>query len=107
MSMKITSVEQFKQVLADHPKVVADFFATWCGPCKMLSPILEKVAEANADVCFVKIDTDEMPTRPLSIEYGIQYLPTLVFIKNGSVVNKEVGFSSQEELQAKLESVFA
>ena len=65
--------------------VLVDFFATWCGPCKMLGPVLEEIANDRVDVKIVKIDTDECPN--LSKEYGIMSVPTLMLFKNGEVVS--------------------
>ncbi len=81
--------------------VLVDFFATWCGPCKMLGPILEEIANDRVDVKIVKIDTDECPN--LSKEYGIMSVPTLMLFKNGEVVSTNHGFMPKEKLTKWLE----
>lgn len=79
--------------------VVADFFAKWCNPCKILSPLLEGMDKANKDtaVKFVKIDVDE--EQELSGLFGVMSIPTVVFFKDGKVVNQRVGVSSAEDYQ--------
>ncbi|XP_019875278.1 thioredoxin-2 [Aethina tumida] len=64
--------------------VVIDFFATWCGPCKMISPKLEELAQEYSDVVFLKVDVDE--NEEIAMEYNISSMPTFVFIKNGATV---------------------
>ena len=84
----------FNKLLDNKSTFVVDFFATWCGPCKMMGAVLEKVApEQNFDI--LKIDIDENPQ--LAESYGVMVVPTLLFIKNGEVVGRESGFFSQEK----------
>ena len=77
-------------------KVLVDCFATWCGPCKMLSPIIEEVANEINDCSFYKLDVDEAEN--ISKQYGIMSIPTLLLFKDGKLVNQTVGFKSKEEL---------
>lgn len=77
-------------------KILVDFFATWCGPCKMLAPILAEFAESRDDVKVCKLDVDE--AAPLAIKYGVNVIPTLILFENGSVVKKEVGFMDKSQL---------
>ena len=73
---------------------IVDFYADWCGPCKMLAPILESLNDLN----IIKVNIDEF--RDLAIKYGIMSVPTMIFYKNGSEVGKETGFRSKEELES-------
>ncbi|MFB2920716.1 MULTISPECIES: thioredoxin [Aerosakkonema] len=84
--------------------VLVDFFATWCGPCQMMAPILEQVnAQMQGRVKIVKIDTDKYPR--LASEYGIQALPTLVLFKNGKPVNRIEGVLSGPQLVQHLRTL--
>ena len=82
-------------VLINDKVVIVDFFATWCGPCKMLSPVIEQLSERFNDVKFVKIDVDECPN--VSKSYGIMSVPTLLKFKNGSLVDTKIGYINIEE----------
>ena len=78
--------------------VLVDFFATWCGPCKMLSPVLEEVSEENPNVSILKIDVDEVGE--LAARYGIQSIPTLMLFKNGQRVETRTGYQNKNQLVA-------
>ena len=91
--MKIVSKEEF-DVISRSGNVVVDFYADWCGPCKMLGAVLEKVAP-EYDFDILKIDIDENPQ--LAESYEVMVVPTLLFIKDGEVVGRESGFFSQEK----------
>lgn len=81
--------------------VIADFWASWCGPCKMLSPILDEVSEEIADVKFIKINVDENPDTPA--QYRVGSIPTLMAFKDGKVVDTMVGFKPKAELKNFIE----
>lgn len=85
-----------EEVLKSDKKVLVDFWADWCGPCKMLSPVIDKLAEELDDVkvCTVNVDTE--PT--ISIEYNIMSIPTLIVFENCVEVNRSVGLVSKEEV---------
>ena len=84
--------------------VVVDFFATWCPPCKALSPLLNRVAGAYAGkVAFVKVNTDE--AQELAAEFGIRSIPTLAFMKGGKVVNTLVGLRGEVDIKAAVEAL--
>ena len=83
---------------------VLDFWATWCGPCRMLSPVVESLAEKYAGrVAFGSVNVDD--EEALAIEYGVSVIPTLFFLKKGVVVNKTVGVRPESELTAILEDM--
>lgn len=95
--IKHTNENDFnKDVIENNKLVIIDFFATWCMPCKMLAPIFEEVADKYTDVDFFKIDIDQNPN--LVQQFGIDSVPTLIFIKDGKVVNQEIGVRSSSEL---------
>lgn len=95
--MKITTENFEKEVLNSEVPVLVDFFATWCGPCKMMSPLVEELAkEMEGKAKVYKVDTDE--ERDLAIKYGIMSIPTFIVFKNGEPVGKAVGMRDKEEL---------
>ena len=104
MSLTVNNALDFDKIIAENDLVLVDFFATWCYPCKMLSPILEKAEQDYANVKFVKVDVDR--AQELAIRYRIQYMPSLVFIKKGVTAALEVGFKSREELDALIEKYY-
>ena len=81
--------------LINGDKVIVDFYADWCGPCRMLGPIVEEVCNSN-NIKLVKVNVDENPE--IAKEYGIMSIPTLILFKDGSEIKKNVGFLSEEEL---------
>lgn len=91
MVTPITSAAEFDSAIANTDKlVVVDFFATWCGPCKMIAPMVEKFSEQYAEgAIFLKVDVDQLPE--LAQRYEISAMPTLAFIKNGKEITKVVG----------------
>lgn len=95
---KIINTSQFRgSVEENQGVVVVDFFATWCGPCKMLAPILEDIASSRDDMKIVKIDVDQNPN--LSKEFAIMSVPTLILFKNGEIIATEHGFMPASALE--------
>ena len=94
--MKVTSSNFEEEVLNSDKTVLIDFYADWCGPCKMFSPIVESVAEENEDIKVVKIDVDN--AQDLAIKYQVMSIPTIVVIKNGKEVNRNVGVVSKSQI---------
>lgn len=84
------------EVLKEEGLVVVDFFATWCGPCKMLGPVLEDIQEEMKDVKIVKVDIDE--NKNAADNYGVKNIPTIKIFKDGKEVTTTVGFSPKEVL---------
>ena len=83
---------------------MVDFFATWCGPCQELSPILVELdKQYNGEVQFYKVDVDE--SQDCAIRYGVNAMPTLVFFKDGKEIEREVGFLPKEELEELIEEL--
>ena len=95
MALKITK-DNYDSVIATDKPVLLDFFATWCGPCKMMSPIIEKIATEHPEYVVGKIDVDEEGA--LATTFGIVSIPTLVVVKNGEVVNKAVGYRTKDQI---------
>lgn len=100
--IKHISEENFEQdVLKAEGFVLVDFWAPWCGPCKMLGPVLEELAEELKDrVQIVKLNVDE--NRNLAVKYEVMGIPTMIIFNNGVVVESIVGFSGKETLKNKL-----
>ena len=100
--LKITADDFKKEVLEESKTVLIDFYADWCGPCKMLAPVVEAVAKENTNTKFVKINVDD--AQDLAMEYNVMSIPTLVVIKNGKEVNRVVGLVNKSELMGIINS---
>lgn len=83
--------------------VVVDFYANWCGPCKMLGPVLEDIASSRAEISVVKVDVDKHDT--LAREFGIMSIPTIIIYKNGTLMKKLVGFMPEEALLDEINNI--
>ncbi len=105
MTISITK-ENFEEEIALSPlPVVLDVYATWCGPCQQMMPILEELEKELSDKYkFVKLNVDE--AREISIEYGVTSVPTFVFIKDNEVKGKETGYMSKDALREKIKEAF-
>ena len=101
---KVINDANIAEVLASGTPVVIDFWATWCGPCRVLGPTVEEVAEEYADKAIVaKCNVDDC--EDISMKYGIRNIPTLVFIKNGEVVDRTVGVVSKQDIVSRIEKL--
>lgn len=92
----IEKIEEFDKIIKNN-LVLVDFYATWCGPCQMLSPILEELEKENKNLTIVKIDVDKNET--LARSHGVMSIPTIEIYKEGTLTNKQIGYLSKEELQ--------
>ena len=91
------TADNFEELVVKSPKkVLLDFWATWCGPCKMIAPIVEEIAEENGDILVGKVNVDE--EMALAIKFGISSIPTLLVLEGGTVVNKGVGYMPKESV---------
>lgn len=95
-TLKITDENFEQEVLKAEGTVIVDFYADWCGPCKMQAPIIEKIAEENPNVKVGKLNVDENPN--LAVKYEIMSIPTILIIKNGQIVRELVGLTDKEEI---------
>ena len=101
---KAVNDANFAEVLNSEIPVVVDFWATWCGPCKAIAPIIDELAvEFEGKVLVCKCNVDECDDVPM--DYGIRSIPTLLFFKGGEVVDRHVGVISKADLAAKLDSM--
>ncbi len=103
---KIVTDANFQtEVLQSPVPVMVDFWAEWCGPCRMLGPVIERIAGANAGrIAVGKMNVDENPATPQ--KYGIQGIPTVIFFKNGEVAKQLVGYQAQEKIQKVIDELF-
>ena len=98
---KVATNTNFKELIADSKLVIVDFWATWCGPCRMISPILDELEEEMADkISVVKVNVDDADE--IAAQYRIMSIPTLLFIKNGQIVDKTVGAMPKPALVEKI-----
>ena len=88
--------ENFNDFIKNNSLCVVDFWATWCGPCRMLAPILEDVSETRDDAKFLKVDVDE--NYDLAKSFGIMSVPTVLFFKDGILVDKSIGLINSEKI---------
>lgn len=103
MAVKTITTETFaSEVLQSNIPVLVDFYADWCGPCKMLSPILEELERENDDVTFFKINIDE--NEDIAEKYQVFSIPNVVLFKNGKPAARSVGFKPAEEMQAFIDN---
>lgn len=102
MEMKFTSENFDTQVLDSKGTVLVDFFADWCGPCKMMAPVVEKLAQEYEGKAVVgKLNVDD--SSDIAARYGVMSIPTLIVFKNGQILDKFVGVTSRQDLEKALE----
>ena len=103
MATNVTN-DNAKEFMATELPIVLDFGAAWCGPCKQLAPIIDELSEEYAGrIAVGKCDIEEADD--LTMEYGIRNVPTVIFIKDGKVVERFVGYKSKSDVQAKFEAL--
>ena len=102
MSVQTITKENFEaQVLQSDKPVLVDFWAPWCGPCRMVSPVVDQIAEERPDIAVGKVNVDEQPE--LAAQFGVMSIPALLVFKDGQAVNKAVGARPKEELLSLLD----
>ena len=96
----------FEEILGSDKPVMVDFWAEWCGPCKMVGPLVEEMAgEYDGKAVIAKVDVDNNPT--ISAKYGIRSIPTMLFFKGGEIVDRQIGAVPKSVLTTKLEAQLA
>lgn len=101
--VKVYNAEDMKsEKLAQNKLTLVDFWATWCGPCRMLSPIVEELAAETPDVVFAKVDVDQHPE--LAMGLGINSVPTLILFKDGQMVDRSIGVRPKADIKRMIDS---
>ena len=98
--IKISKENFASEVLNSDKPVLLDFYADWCGPCRMVGPIVSEISDERSDVKVGKINVDEQPE--LAAQFQVMSIPMLVVIKNGKLANQAVGYRSKEQIEAML-----
>jgi len=93
----------FDEFVKNNPKVVVDCWAAWCAPCRMLGPIIDELAEEKTDVKFAKLDVDK--NRAVPSKYGIMSIPTLLYFKDGQLVDKTLGALPKQAIESRLSNL--
>lgn len=102
MSVLQITKENFQEKVLNSPnKVLLDFWAPWCGPCKMVGPVVEEIAEENEHITVGKVNVDE--EMELAVQFGVSSIPTLVVMEKGKVVTTAVGYRPKADVQKLLE----
>ena len=101
MSVQKLNKENFEAVKASEKPVLLDFYADWCGPCRMVSPLVDEIAEENPQYLVGKINVDDEPE--LAQEFGVFSIPTLVVMKDGKIVSQSAGARPKDQILAMLE----
>lgn len=104
MAIEITDANFEELVVKSDKPVMIDFWAVWCGPCRMIAPIVEEMSgEYEGKAVIGKVDVDSNPN--VAMKYGIRNIPTVLFVKNGEVVDKQVGAAPKQSFKMKLDAL--
>jgi len=96
------------EVLESDQPVMVDFFAQWCGPCQMAAPIMDRLAgEYSGKAKIIKIDVDEPENRSLAMQYGVMSIPTVIMVKGGEVIARQIGFIGEDGYRGLIEQGLA
>ena len=87
---------EFEKIKGEGKVILLDFYADWCGPCKMIAPLIEEIASEREDIIVAKVNVDTATN--LAIEFGISVIPTLVVVKNGEAVSKSTGYRTKDKI---------
>jgi len=101
MAILHVNADNFEQVVQSEKPVLLDFYADWCGPCRMVAPIIEEIARENEQYLIAKVNVDEVPA--LAQQFGIVSIPTLIVMKNGEVVQQVAGARPKAQILSMLE----
>lgn len=104
MVQVIYSYEEYLEVIKNNENVVVDCYADWCGPCRMLAPIVEKISEELVNIKFIKVNIDNIDK--VAIDNQIYSIPTLLCLKNATMIMKSIGFKNEATLKAELSRIF-
>ncbi len=99
--MKVVNQNEFNELIQEEGVQLVDFFATWCGPCKMVAPVLDQLEGEMPNVKFAKVDIDE--SLELAQQYQVTTVPTLAVIKNGKVQERIIGFVPKDQIKSAIE----
>ncbi len=106
MAFELTDSNFQEKVLDTEGVAVVDFWAEWCGPCRMIGPIIEEMAkDYEGKALIAKVDVDSNPE--ISLKYGVRSIPTILYLKNGEIVDKQVGATSKQVLSSKLDAILS
>ncbi len=100
MITALTNDNYPQEVLKSDKPVLIDFWAEWCGPCRMMSEVVEDIAESRSDIKVCKVNVDD--ERDMAVKFGIDAIPTIILIRNGSTAAESVGYMQKDELLSKL-----
>ena len=102
MVQQITA-ENFNKIITQNQIVVVDFYAVWCGPCRMMHPVVEELSNAFTNIAFVKVNIDN--DTQLAISQNVQVVPTFIAYKNGTEVNRIIGYNNKEDFKLFLQGL--
>ena len=94
----LEKLEDFVTIIKEDKNVLVDFYATWCGPCRMMGRVMEEIEDEEKDITFLKVDTDEFPE--IASDYDVSSIPSLFLLKDGKPVANKLGFANVKQLQA-------